>query len=58
VPALADVMAPRRLMLLGSVGVALANAGLVLADGPLLATPLRFATGTFLAAVSRRPSTR
>ena len=50
-PALADVMAPRRLMLLGSVGAALANAGLVLADGPLLATPLRFATGAFLAAV-------
>jgi len=38
-------------MLLGSVGAALANAGLVLADGPLLATPLRFATGAFLAAV-------
>jgi len=44
-------VAPRRLVLLGSVGAALANAGLVLADGPLLATPLRFATGAFLAAV-------
>ncbi len=49
--ALADVVAPRRLMLLGSLGAALANAGLVLADGPLLAIPLRFATGAFLAAV-------
>ena len=49
--ALADIVAPRRLMLYGSVGAALANAGLVLADGPLGAVPLRFATGLFLAVV-------
>ncbi|MDP9465666.1 MAG: MFS transporter [Actinomycetota bacterium] len=49
--ALADVVPPRRLMLAGSVGAAVANAGLVLADGPLVATPLRFATGLSLAAV-------
>ena len=49
--ALADIVAPRRLMLAGSTGAAVANAGLVLVDGPLLATPLRFATGLFLAAV-------
>jgi MFS family permease len=49
--ALADIVAPRRLMLLGSVGAATANALLVLVDGPRLAIPLRFATGVFLAAV-------
>jgi MFS family permease len=48
---LADVVPPRRLILIGSLGAALANAGLVVVGsvGPALA--LRFATGMFLAAV-------
>ena len=45
--AVGDVVAPRRLMLLGPVGAALANAGLVLADGPQptrrTSTPVRTA---------------
>jgi MFS family permease len=48
---LADVVAPRRLMLWGTMGAAVANAGLVLVDGPMGAVPLRFLTGFFLAAV-------
>jgi MFS family permease len=48
---LADTVPPRRLILYGTLGAALANAGLVLADGPELAVPLRFLTGAFLAAV-------
>ena len=49
--ALADVVTPRRLVLAGSLGAAAANAGIVLADGVLVAVPLRFATGMFLAGV-------
>jgi len=48
---LADVIPPRRLILIGTMGAAVANAGLVLADGPELAVPLRFLTGAFLAGV-------
>ena len=48
---LADVVAPRRLILWGTIGAAVANAGLVLVDGPVGAVPLRFLTGFFLAAV-------
>ena len=48
---LADLVPPRRLMLYGSLGAAAVNAGLVLADGPGLAIPLRFLTGVFLAGV-------
>ncbi len=48
---LADLVPPRRLILIGTTGAALANAGLLLADGPGLALPLRFVTGVFLAAV-------
>ncbi len=48
---LADLIAPRRLMLLGAVGAATVNAGLVLASGPWSAILLRFATGVFLAGV-------
>jgi MFS family permease len=48
---LADLIAPRRLILAGSVGAAGANALLLAADGPWLALPVRFATGAFLAAV-------
>ncbi len=48
---LADLVPARRLMLLGAAGAAVANAGLLLADGPGLALPLRFLTGVFLAAV-------
>ena len=48
---LADLVPARRLILIGATGAALANAGLLLADGPGLALPLRFLTGVFLAAV-------
>lgn len=48
---LADVVPPRRLMLLGAVGAAAANALLAVAPGPVHAVLLRFATGVFLAAV-------
>jgi MFS family permease len=48
---LADLMAPRRLFLVGAVGAAGANLLLLHASGPLDAIPLRFATGFFLAGV-------
>lgn len=48
---LADVFPPRRILVLSALGAAVANAGLVLADGPGLAVTLRFATGFFLAGV-------
>ncbi|MDX1661755.1 MAG: MFS transporter, partial [Gemmatimonadota bacterium] len=48
---LADVVRPRRLFLLGCLGAAVANAGLLLATSAVTAIPLRFATGAFLAGV-------
>ena len=48
---LPDLVAPRRLMLLGSVVAATANLGLLVADGPASALPLRALTGAALAAV-------
>ncbi|WP_342773543.1 MFS transporter [Nocardioides pocheonensis] len=48
---IADVVTSRRLMVVGSVGAAACNAGLLLCDGLLSALPLRVATGLFLAAV-------
>ena len=48
---LADVIAPRRLILIGAIGAAVANFGLVFASGASGAIPLRFATGFFLAGV-------
>jgi MFS family permease len=48
---LSDLVSPRRLILAGSVGAAVANILLLLADGPSLGIPLRFATGFFLVAV-------
>ncbi|MEO6652929.1 MAG: MFS transporter [Ilumatobacteraceae bacterium] len=48
---LADRVAPRRLVLVGSLGAALANLVLLAADGPALALPARFVTGAFLALV-------
>jgi len=48
---LADVVEPRRLILIGTIGAAAANLLLLAADGPRLALPARFATGAFLAAV-------
>ena len=48
---LADRLPPRRLILLGALGAAVANAGLLLADGPGLALPLRALTGASLALV-------
>ncbi|HWG56254.1 MAG TPA: MFS transporter [Gaiellaceae bacterium] len=47
----ADVGAARHLIAAGSAGAAAANLGLLAADGPELAIPLRFATGFCLAAV-------
>ncbi|MEJ7801188.1 MAG: MFS transporter [Ilumatobacter sp.] len=48
---LADLIAPRRLVLVGSLGAALANLVLLVAGGPVLALPARFVTGAFLALV-------
>jgi len=48
---LADVGAARHLIAAGSAGAAAANLGLLAADGPELALPLRFATGMCLAGV-------
>ncbi|MPZ71403.1 MAG: MFS transporter [Actinobacteria bacterium] len=48
---LSDILAPRRVILLGSLGAAGVNLLLVWASGPGLGIPLRFATGFFLAGV-------
>jgi MFS family permease len=48
---LADITAPRRVILLGGAGAAIVNALLLVADGPATGIPLRFATGFFLAGV-------
>lgn len=48
---LSDVLAPRRVMLFGAFGAATVNALLLVADGPVVAVPLRFLTGVFLAGV-------
>jgi MFS family permease len=48
---LADLVRPRRLVLVGAGLAATANAGLLAADGLALALPLRFATGAALALV-------
>ena len=48
---LADRVPPRRLLLLGSLGAAAANLGVVIGDGYGAALAFRFLTGVFLAAV-------
>lgn len=48
---LADLVAPRRLMLFGAIGAAAVNALLVMTHSASSALPLRFATGAFLAVV-------
>ncbi len=48
---LSDIVPPRRLILLGAVGAASANLGLLAAVGSASAIPLRFLTGFFLAGV-------
>jgi len=48
---LADLIRPRRLILLGACCAALVNAALVLCDGPTSALPVRFLTGASLAFV-------
>jgi MFS family permease len=48
---LADLVSLRKVILAGCVGAAAANALLLVARGPALAIPLRFATGFFLAGV-------
>lgn len=48
---LSDVVPPHPLILGGAVGAATANVLLVVADGAVLALPLRFLTGFFLAGV-------
>jgi MFS family permease len=48
---LADLVSPRRLVLVGAAGAAASNLLLIWADGAGLALPLRFLTGAFLAAV-------
>ncbi|MGI9600439.1 MAG: MFS transporter [Acidimicrobiales bacterium] len=47
----ADVVPPRRLILFGSLGAAMANLGLLVVPGPASAIGLRLATGACLAAV-------
>jgi MFS family permease len=46
---LADLVRPRRLMLIGACCAAFINAALVLCDGPTSALPVRFLTGASLA---------
>jgi MFS family permease len=48
---LPDIVSPRLVLLVGSLGAAAANGLLASADGPDLAIPLRAATGFFLAGV-------
>jgi len=48
---LADLVAPRRLMLLGATAAAAANAALVLCHGTASALPVRFLTGACLSLV-------
>ena len=48
---LADVFPARRVLVISAVLAAAANAGIVFADGPEVAIPLRFLTGVFLAGV-------
>jgi MFS family permease len=48
---LADVISPRRVILMGSLGAAFANALLGFAGGAAIGIGLRFATGFFLAGV-------
>lgn len=48
---LADIIAPRRLMLYGGAGAAAANLGLLVSHGLASAAPLRFATGAAIALV-------
>ncbi len=48
---LADLVAPRRLVLVGAAGASAANLLLLAADGARMAIPARFATGAFLALV-------
>ncbi len=48
---LADVFPPKWVFCIAALGAATVNAGIVLAHGPGLAIPLRFATGFFLAGV-------
>jgi len=48
---LADLVRPRRLMLIGACCAALINAALVLCSGPTSALPVRFLTGASLAFV-------
>jgi MFS family permease len=48
---LADLVRPRRLMLLGACAAAAVNAALVLCTGPASALPVRFLTGASLAFV-------
>ena len=48
---LADVFPARRVLVISAVLAAAANAGIVFADSPEVAIPLRFLTGAFLAGV-------
>src|SRR5262249_44682289 len=48
---LADLVRPRRLMLIGALCAALVNASLVLCTGPASALPVRFLTGASIAFV-------
>jgi MFS family permease len=48
---LADIVRPRRLMLIGAGAAALINAALLFCDGPVTALPVRFLTGASIALV-------
>ncbi len=48
---ISDVIPPRHVIMGGAIGAAAANGFLLLANGPQIGIPLRFATGFFLAGV-------
>jgi MFS family permease len=48
---IADIVASRYVIMVGAIGAAIANSLLLIAAGPELGIPLRFATGFFLAGV-------
>jgi MFS family permease len=48
---ISDLISPRHVIFIGSLGASIANVFLVISDGPIVGIPLRFATGFFLAGV-------
>ena len=48
---IADIVSSRYIIMIGSIGAGIANSLLLIADGPEIGIPLRFATGFFIAGV-------